>query len=68
MPWPNPDEEPAVKTIGLSKYTASEREAICLARESEAKVGAGVWMWWTDRSHCDDSRVGVTAVCKLRDR
>ena len=48
MHWPNPDKEPAVKTVILSEDTAAKREVIRWARESEAKVGAGVWMWWTD--------------------
>jgi len=50
MRWPNPDEELAVKTVILSEDTAAKKEAIRWAREREAKVGAGVWMWWTDGS------------------
>ena len=34
------------------------------AREKEAKIGAGVWMRWTDGSRSDDGQVGATAVCK----
>ena len=45
MRWPRPDEEPAVKTLILSDDTAAKREAKRWAREREAKVGAGVWMW-----------------------
>jgi len=48
MHWPNPDEEPAIMMVILSEDTAAKREAICWAREREAKVAAGVWMWWTD--------------------
>ena len=68
MRWPNPDEMPAVKTVILSVDTAANREAIHWAREREAKVGAGVWMWWTNGSRSDDGRVGSAAVCKHGDR
>jgi hypothetical protein len=67
MRWPRPDEEQAVKTVILSDDTAAKREAQCWAREREAKVGAGVWMWWTDGSRSDDGRVVAAAVCKHRD-
>jgi len=67
MRWPNPDQEPAVKTVIISDDTATKREAIRWARERHAKVGAGVWMWWTDGSRSDDGRVGAAAVCKHRD-
>jgi len=66
--WPNPDEEPAVKTVIVSEDTAARREAIRCAREREAKVGAVVWMWWTDGSRSYDGRVGSATVCKHRDR
>jgi ribonuclease HI len=46
---------------------AATREAKCWAREREAKVGAGVSMWWTDGSLSDDGKVGAAAVCKHRD-
>jgi len=68
MCWPDPDEELAVRTVILSEDTAAKGEAIRWARESEAKVGAGVWMWWTDGSQSDDGRVGAAAVCKHADR
>jgi len=48
MRWPNPDEEPAVKTVILSADIAAKTEAIGWAREREDKVGAGVWMRWMD--------------------
>jgi len=67
MRWPRPDEEPAVRTIILSDDTAAKREVKPWAREREAKVGAGVCMWWTDGSRSDDGRVGAAAVCKRRD-
>jgi hypothetical protein len=50
MRWHRPDEEPAVETVILSDDTAAKREAKRWAREREAKVGVGIWMWWTDRS------------------
>jgi hypothetical protein len=64
---PRPDEEPVVKTVILNDDTAAKREAKPWARESEANVGAGVWMWWTDGSRSDDCRVGAAAVRKHRD-
>ena len=64
MRWPNPDAELALKTVILSEDTAAKKEAICWARDREAKVGAGIWMWWTDGSRSDNSRVGAAAVCK----
>jgi len=67
MRWPNPDEELTVKMVILSDDTAAKREAMQWAREREAKVGAGVWMWWTDGSRSDDGRVGAAAVCKHGD-
>jgi hypothetical protein len=67
MRWPDPDEEPTVKTFVLSDDTAAKREAIRWAREREAKVGARVWMWWTDGSRSDDGKVGAAAVCKHGD-
>jgi len=67
MLWPHPDEELAVKTVILSDDMAANREAKCWAREREAKVGAGVCMWWTDGSRSDDGRVEAGAVCKHRD-
>jgi hypothetical protein len=36
-------------------------------KEREAKLGAGVWMWWTDWSRSDDGRVGAAAVWKHGD-
>jgi hypothetical protein len=44
------------------------REAIRWAREREAKVAAGVRMWWMDGSRSDDGRVEAAAVCKDGDR
>jgi len=67
MSWPAPDEESLFKTVILDNATAAKRAAQRWAREKEAKVGVGVWMWWTDGSHSDDGRVGAAAVCKHRD-
>jgi hypothetical protein len=63
MRWPNHDEEPAVNTVMLSEDMAGKREAILCAREGQAKVGVGVWMWSTDRPQSDDGRVGPAVVC-----
>lgn len=51
----------------LSKDTAAKRQAIRWVRETQAKVGAEVGMWWTDGSRSDDGRVGATAVCEPGD-
>jgi len=64
MSWPAPGEEPVVRTTILDDTTAAKSAAQRWAREKEAKVGAGVWMWWTDGSRSDDGRVGAAAVCK----
>ena len=63
MCWPDPEEEPAVKTVILSDDVAVKREGTRWAREKEVKVGAGVWMWWTDGLQTDYGRVGAAAVC-----
>ena len=68
MCWPNPDEEPAVMAVILREDTAAMREGIRWARESEATLGAGVCMWWTDWSRSNDRRVGAAAVFKHVDR
>ena len=67
MSWPAPGEESVVRTVILDDATAAKRAVKRWAREKEAKVGAGVWMWWTDGSHSDDGRVGAAAVCKHSD-
>jgi len=67
MNWPAPGEESVVRTVILDDATAAKRAAQRWAREKEAKVGAGIWMWWTDGSRSDDGRVGAAAVCKHRD-
>jgi len=64
MNWPAPGEEPAVRTTILDDTTAAKSAAQRWAREKEAKVTEGVWMWWTDGSRSDDGRVGAAAVCK----
>jgi hypothetical protein len=57
-------EEPVVKSIILDDKWTAKRAAQRWVRETAAKVRAGVWMWWTDRSRSDDGRVGASAVCK----
>ena len=64
MNWPAPGEEPAVRTTILDDTTAGKSAAQRWAREKEAKVGAGVWMWRTYGSRSDDGGVGAAAVCK----
>jgi len=62
--WPAPGEKSMVRTIILDDTTAAKRTAQHWAREKEAKIGAGVWMWWTDGLRSDNGRVGAVAVCK----
>jgi hypothetical protein len=57
MCWLDQGEEPAVKIIILDDDVAIKRAAKRWVMEKEAKVGAGVWMWWTDGSQTDDGRV-----------
>jgi len=64
MSWPALGEEPVVQTIILDDKRTPKSAAPRWAREKEAEVGVGVWMWWTDGSRSDDGRVGVAAVCK----
>ena len=40
----------------MSEVTAAKREAIRSATEIKSQVGAGVWMWCTDRSRSNDAR------------
>jgi len=58
-----PGEESVVRTVILDDTTAAKRTAQGWAREKECKIGAGVWMWWTDGSRSDDGLVGAAAVC-----
>jgi len=67
MSWPPPGEESVVRTVLLDDASAAKRAAQRWAREKEAKVGVGVWMWGTEGSRSDDGRVGAAAVCKHRD-
>jgi len=64
MNWPAPGKEPAVWTTILDDTAAAKSAAQRWAREKEAKIGGGVWMWWTNGSRSDDGRVGAAAVCK----
>ena len=68
MNWPAPDKEPVVRTTILHDSTAAKRAVQNYAREKEGKIGAEVWMWWTDGSDSDDGRVGAAAVCKHRNQ
>ena len=61
-------QESVVRTTILDDTTAAKSAAQCWAREKEAKVGAGVWMWWKDGSRSDDGCVGAAAVCKYRNQ
>jgi ribonuclease HI len=64
MNWPAPGEKPVVR-ITIQDDTAGAKSTTQLwASEKEAKIATGVWMWWTDGSRSDNSRVGAAAVCK----
>jgi len=65
MNCPALGEEPVVRTTILDT-TAAKCAAQRWARAKEAKIRAGVWMWWTDGSCSDDGRVGAAGVCKHR--
>jgi hypothetical protein len=54
MNWTAPSNEAVVTIIILDDDTAVNRAAQRCASEKEAKVGVGVWMWWTDGSRSDD--------------
>jgi len=68
MTRPPPGEESVVRTVILDNASALKRAAPRWAREKEAKVGVGVWMWWTDGLRSDVGRVGAAAVCKHHDK
>jgi hypothetical protein len=51
----------------VSGDMAVKREEIRWEREREAKVGAGVWMWWTDWSRSDNGRVEAATLCQHGD-
>jgi len=55
--WPPLAEESVVRTTILDDTTAAKCAAQRWARENDAKVGAGVWMWWTDGSRSKEGRV-----------
>jgi hypothetical protein len=63
MNWPAAAEEPAVRTTILDDTAAAKSAMQHWAREQETKIGARVWMWWTDGLRSDDGRVGAAAVC-----
>ena len=54
MSWPEPGKEPAVNSVILDDKSTAKSAAQRWAREMEAKVVAGVWLWWTDWSRSDD--------------
>jgi len=64
MSWLAPGEEPAVMTTILDNSAAAKSATQRWASEEEAKIRAGVRIWWTDGSRSDDGRVGAAALCK----
>jgi len=57
-------EESAVRTSILDDDTAAKGATQHLAREKDANIRVGIWMWWTDGLGSDDGRVGARAVFK----
>jgi len=53
-----------VRTAILADTTAAKNGTQHWAREEEAKIGARVWVWWTDGPCSDDGGVGAAAVCE----
>jgi len=64
MCWPDLGNELVVKPIILEDKSIAKGTLQRWAREKEAEVGVGVWMWWTDGSPSDTGRVGAAVVCK----
>jgi hypothetical protein len=64
MNWLVLGEDPVVRTTILDDTPAAKSATMWWAREKDAKIGAGVWMWWTDESRSDDGQVGAIAACK----
>jgi len=57
-----PGEEPVVITIILGGNSTDKSAVQRWAGEKEAQVGWTVWMWQTDGSRSDVSRVCAAAV------
>jgi hypothetical protein len=53
MNWPAQGDEFGVRTIIPDHDTAARRAAQLWPTETQAKAGAGVWMWWTDGLRTD---------------
>jgi hypothetical protein len=64
MTWPAQGDEPVVRAVIPDDATAAKLNAQGWARENQAKIGVGVWMWWSDGSRSDDGRVGAASVYK----
>jgi hypothetical protein len=65
--WPDPGEEPAVKTTILEDNTTAKMATKLWARRQENKAGSGTWMWWTHGSPMAEGRVEAAAVSFYRD-
>jgi len=62
MMWPALGEESEVRTIILDDTTAAKRTVQCWERVKDGKIGAGVWVWWTDGLPSDNGRVEAAVV------
>jgi hypothetical protein len=56
-------EEPVLRTTRLDDTAAVKSGSRGREREKEAKIGTGVWMWWTDGTCLNDGHVEATAEC-----
>jgi len=62
MRWPDPGEEPEIKTTILEDDTAARRAAELWAKDTEGESGSGTWTWWPDKSRTPGEGLGAAAV------
>jgi hypothetical protein len=63
MNWLATGEEPTVRSTILDDTAAAKSSAQRWGSETDAKIGAVIWIRGTDRSCSCDCRVGAAAVC-----
>jgi len=59
MCWPDPLEEPSVKSTILEDDAAARIATELWTTSNECMVRSGTWTWWTDRSRTDSGRVAA---------
>lgn len=62
MCWPDPGEEPTMKTTILEDNTMAKTATSLWARRQENKAGSGTWRWWTHGFPMADGRVEAAAL------